>query len=34
MPDKYRGARNSSGRHYESALEWVQDKGTEWLFLY
>ena len=31
--DKYRGARNSSGRsHYESALEWVQDKGTEWLF--
>jgi hypothetical protein len=31
--DKYRGARNSSGRsHYENALEWVQDKGTEWLF--
>ena len=31
--DKYRGARNSSGRsHYESALEWVDDKGTEWLF--
>ena len=31
--DKYRGARNSSGRsYYENALEWVQDKGTEWLF--
>jgi hypothetical protein len=31
--DKYRGARNSSGRSlYENALEWVQDKGTEWLF--
>lgn len=31
--DKYRGARNSAGRsHYENALEWVQDKGTEWLF--
>ncbi len=31
--DKYRGARSSSGRtHYENALEWVQDTGTEWLF--
>jgi hypothetical protein len=31
--DKYRTARNSAGRsHYQSALEWVQDKGTEWLF--
>ena len=31
--DKYRGARTSQGRsHYESALEWVQDKGTDWLF--
>jgi hypothetical protein len=31
--DKYRGTRNSSGRSlYENALEWVQDKGTEWLF--
>ena len=31
--DKYRGARTSAGRsHYESALEWVQDKGTDWLF--
>jgi len=31
--DKYRSARNSSGRgHYENALEWVQDKGTDWLF--
>jgi hypothetical protein len=31
--DKYRGARNGPGRgHYENALEWVQDKGTDWLF--
>ena len=31
--DKYRRARNSAGRsHYENALEWVQDKGTDWLF--
>jgi len=31
--DKYRGARSSAGRsHYENALEWVEDKGTEWLF--
>jgi len=31
--DKYRGTRNSVGRsHYENALEWVQDKGTDWLF--
>ncbi len=31
--DKYRGARSSSGRsHYQNALEWVQDTGTEWLF--
>jgi hypothetical protein len=31
--DKYRGARSSLGRsQYENALEWVQDKGTEWLF--
>ncbi len=31
--DKYRVARNSTGRgHYENALEWVQDKSTEWLF--
>jgi hypothetical protein len=31
--DKYRGARSSPGRsHYENALEWVQDKGTDWLF--
>jgi hypothetical protein len=31
--DKYRGARNSAGQsHYENALEWVQDKSTEWLF--
>jgi len=31
--DKYRGARSSSGRsHYQNALEWVQDLGTEWLF--
>jgi hypothetical protein len=31
--DKYREARSSSGRsHYLSALEWVEDKSTEWLF--
>ena len=31
--EKYRGARSSSGRsHYQNALEWVQDKGTDWLF--
>jgi hypothetical protein len=31
--DKYRGARSSSGRsHYLNALEWVEDKSTEWLF--
>ena len=31
--DKYRGARSGSGQsNYQSALEWVQDRGTEWLF--
>src|SRR5918996_1447362 len=31
--DKYRGARNSVARsHYESAIEWVKDTGTDWLF--
>lgn len=31
--DKYRDARSSAGRsHYENALEWVQDQGTDWLF--
>jgi hypothetical protein len=31
--EKYRGSRGGAGRgHYENALEWVQDKGTEWLF--
>jgi hypothetical protein len=31
--EKYRGARSSSGRsHYFNALEWVQDKSTDWLF--
>ena len=31
--NKYRGARNSSGQgHYQNALEWVEDEGTEWLF--
>jgi hypothetical protein len=31
--DKYRGARSSSGRsHYQNALEWVEDKSTDWLF--
>jgi hypothetical protein len=31
--EKYRGTRSSSGRsNYQDALEWVQDKGTDWLF--
>jgi hypothetical protein len=31
--NKYRGARSSSGRsQYQNALEWVEDKGTDWLF--
>jgi hypothetical protein len=31
--DKYRGARSSLGRsQYQNALEWVLDKGTDWLF--
>jgi hypothetical protein len=31
--EKYRGARNSSGRiHYQNAIEWVRDTGTDWLF--
>jgi hypothetical protein len=31
--DKYRGARSSSGRsNYLNALEWVEDKSTDWLF--
>jgi hypothetical protein len=31
--DKYRGARSISGQgHYQNALEWVEDTGTEWLF--
>jgi hypothetical protein len=31
--DKYRGARSAPARsQYQNALEWVQDKNTEWLF--
>jgi hypothetical protein len=31
--EKYRGARSSSGKcSYQSAIEWVQDSGTDWLF--
>ena len=31
--DKYRGARNSLGRsQYQSAIEWVTDHSTDWLF--
>ena len=31
--DKYRGARNSLGRsQYQSAIEWVTDDSTDWLF--
>ena len=31
--DKYRGCRSSLGRaNYQNALEWVEDKSTDWLF--
>lgn len=31
--EKYRGATSVSGRElYQNALEWVEDKGTGWLF--
>ena len=31
--EKYRGSRNSVARsHYENAIEWVMDNGTDWLF--
>jgi hypothetical protein len=31
--DKYRHARSGPGRCvYQNALQWVQDRGTEWLF--
>jgi len=31
--EKYRSARTISGRElYQNALEWVEDKGTGWLF--
>jgi hypothetical protein len=31
--DKYRAARNGPGRcQYQNALQWVQDRRTEWLF--
>ena len=31
--EKYRGTRTGAGRsHYESAIEWVKDTDTEWLF--
>jgi len=31
--EKYRTARSSSSRElYQNALEWVEDKGTGWLF--
>jgi hypothetical protein len=31
--DKYRGSRNGAGRcQYQSAIEWVQDPDTDWLF--
>jgi hypothetical protein len=31
--DKYRSARSGIGRcNYQSALEWVQDPNTDWLF--
>ena len=31
--EKYRGARTTAGRElYQNAMEWVEDKGTGWLF--
>ena len=31
--EKYRGSRNSAAQsHYENAIEWVMDNGTDWLF--
>jgi hypothetical protein len=31
--EKYRGSRNSVARsHYENAIAWVMDNGTDWLF--
>ncbi len=31
--EKYRGAQSTAGRElYQNALEWIEDKGTEWLF--
>jgi hypothetical protein len=31
--DKYRGSRSSVGQcQYQSAIEWVQDTDTDWLF--
>jgi hypothetical protein len=31
--NKYRGARSSLGRsQYQSAIEWVKDTSTDWLF--
>ena len=31
--EKYRSARSSSGRsNYQDALEWIQDRDTDWLF--
>lgn len=33
MSHQVRGAQSSSGRgHYQDALEWVEDKSTDWLF--
>ena len=31
--EKYRGARTSAGKtSYQSAIEWVEDNDTEWLY--
>jgi hypothetical protein len=33
--EKHRSARSSPGRsQYQNALEWVEDKSTEWLFTF
>jgi hypothetical protein len=31
--EKYRNSKSSSGQtHYQNALEWIEDKSTDWLF--
>jgi hypothetical protein len=31
--EKYRGSRNTLARElYQNSMEWIEDKGTDWLF--